>query len=53
MAPVPAPNMRRIAYIIRLDVEFLQEGHAEHKQDAAVEVQQQASYKLKKKITSW
>jgi hypothetical protein len=42
-APVAAPKSSKIAYIMRADVEFLQLGHAEHKHEAAVEVQQQAS----------
>lgn len=34
---------------MRLEVEVLHDGQAEHKQDAAVDVQQQANYVLKKK----
>ena len=42
-APVAAPKSKRIAYIILEDVEFLQDGQAEHIQLAADAVQQQAS----------
>jgi hypothetical protein len=38
-----------MAYMMRLDVEFLHDGHAEQRHDAAVDVQQQASYERQKK----
>jgi hypothetical protein len=43
IAPVAAPKSSIKAYMMRLDVELRHDGHAVHKQDAAVEVQQQAS----------
>lgn len=45
MAPMIAPKTSNNAYIIRADVEFLQEGHAAQQQEAAAEVQQHASCK--------
>lgn len=43
MADTMAPNSNIMAYIRRVDVEFLHDGHAEQQREQAVPVQQQAS----------
>lgn len=49
MADTMAPNSNMMAYMRRVDVEFLHDGHAEQHREHAVPVQQQASYNDKKK----
>jgi hypothetical protein len=41
--PIIAPKTSKIAYIILAEVEFLHDGQAAQQQEAAAEVQQQAS----------
>lgn len=43
IAETIAPNNNIIAYISRVDVEFLHDGHAEQHKEHAVPVQQQAN----------
>lgn len=45
IADTIAPNSSIIAYIRRVDVEFLHDGHAEQHSEQAVPVQQHASYR--------
>lgn len=47
--PVAAPNSSINAYMIRAEVELRHDGQAAHKHEAAVDVQQQASYKKKRR----
>lgn len=44
MADTIAPKSNMMAYIKRVEVEFLHDGHAEQHSEQAVPVQQQASY---------